>query len=149
MRVLNIETPTHGRVLVEDAAVSMSRGWLVGFHGYGESADDIFGELRTLNAGGHWSIAAPQGLHRFYTRGDQRIVASWMTREDRDLAIADNVEYVNRLGSGLALRHPTTGVDVPLVYIGFSQASSRSAGTSPPRSDRRTPRRSGRGSRVC
>ena len=34
-----------------------------------------------------------QGLNRYYTRhGD--MVAAWMTREDRELAIADNIAYV-------------------------------------------------------
>ena len=126
MRQLNVETPIHGRVLIEDAAVSVSRGWLIGFHGYGQSAEDIFTELQRLNPDRGWSIAAPQGLHRFYTRRDERVVASWMTRQDRDLAIADNVEYCNRLltllpGSHLELQHPETGVAAPLVFVGFSQ----------------------------
>ena len=125
MRVLNIETITHGRVLIEDAAVALSRGWLIGFHGYGQSADDMFAELQRLNVDGAWSIAAPQALHRFYTRGDERVVGSWMTRQDRELAVADNVEYCDRLlGSGLALQHPTTPVDTPLVFIGFSQGAA-------------------------
>jgi predicted esterase len=140
MRVIDVETITHGRVLVEDAAVDVSRGWLIGFHGYGQSADDMFAELQRLNADGAWSIAAPQALHRFYTRGDERVVASWMTRQDRDLAVADNVEYCNRLlGSGLALQHRQTAVSRPLtevqsqidgplapalVFIGFSQGAA-------------------------
>ena len=134
MRVLNVETITHGRVLVEDAAVSASRGWMIGFHGYGQSADDMFAELRRLNVAGDWSIAAPQALHRFYTRGDERVVANWMTRQDRDLAVADNVEYSNRvLGSGLVLRHmPDSGPsalqevdsDARVIFVGFSQGAA-------------------------
>ena len=34
-----------------------------------------------------------QALHPFYTK-TERIVASWMTRQDRELAIADNIRYV-------------------------------------------------------
>jgi predicted esterase len=125
LRTLQIETTTHGRVLIEDAAVGLSRGWIVGFHGYGQAAEDMLDELRRLNDDGGWSLAAPQGLHRFYTRGDQRVVASWMTRQDRDLAVADNVRYVIALvGSGLALQHLETAVDRPLVFVGFSQGAA-------------------------
>jgi predicted esterase len=118
MRQLDVETSIHGRVLIEDAVVSPSAGWVIGCHGYGQAAEDILGELRRLNADGRWSLAAPQALHRFYTRGDERVVASWMTRQDRKLAVADNVEYCNRLlGSHLELQHA-------LVFVGFSQGAA-------------------------
>ena len=35
-----------------------------------------------------------QAPNRFYDRDDD-VVASWMTKEDRELAIADNVAYVS------------------------------------------------------
>ena len=139
MRVLNLETITHGRVLIEDAAVALSRGWLIGFHGYGQAADDMFAELQRLNVDGAWSIAAPQALHRFYTRGDERVVGSWMTRQDRELAVADNIDYCDRLlGSGLELQHRQPAVSIPmtemesqateaespLVFVGFSQGAA-------------------------
>jgi predicted esterase len=118
MRQLDVETSIHGRVLIEDAAVSPPAGWLIGFHGYAQAAEDILGELRRLNADGRWSTAAPQALHRFYTRGDERVVASWMTRQDRERAVADNVEYSNRLlGSYLELTHA-------VVFVGFSQGAA-------------------------
>ena len=124
MRTLHIETTTHGRVLIEDAAVRASRGWIVGFHGYGQSAEDMLDELQRLNDDRGWSVAAPQGLHRFYTRGDQRVIASWMTRQDRELAIADNVEYVTRLLAQLELPAPHAAAACPLVVVGFSQGAA-------------------------
>jgi predicted esterase len=119
MRTLHVETVIHGRVLIEDAAVPVSRGWLIGFHGYGQAADDMLAELRRLNAGGAWSVAAPQALHRFYTRGDERVVASWMTRQDRELAVADNVEYVRRLVESLS-----PPASCAIVFAGFSQGAA-------------------------
>jgi predicted esterase len=141
VRVLSVETVTHGRVLVEEPersraledaagpdrsrrAVPASRGWLVGFHGYGQSAEDMFAELQRLDPDRAWSIAAPQALHRFYTRGDERIVASWMTRQDRELAVADNVEYCNRLGSHLELPYQAGKAGPSLVFLGFSQGAA-------------------------
>ncbi len=52
--------------------------------------------LQSLPGSDAWSLASVQGLHRFYTRGDQKVVSSWMTRQDREEAIADNVAYVDR-----------------------------------------------------
>ena len=119
MRELHVETITHGRVLIEDAASRDSRRWLIGFHGYGQAAEDIFNELQQLNPAREWSIAAPQALHRFYTRGDERVVASWMTRQDRDVTVADNVSYVDRLGLPLELSEAA-----PIVFLGFSQGAA-------------------------
>jgi predicted esterase len=86
----------HGRVLIErdeDAAVSLRL--LVGFHGYGQSAADMMEELRQIPGSKSWTRVSIQALNRFYTRGDAKVVASWMTREDRDQAIADNIAYVD------------------------------------------------------
>jgi predicted esterase len=114
-RALTIETITHGRVLVEDAAdSSLRRGTLVVFHGYGQSAEDMLGEVCRIAGASAWTIVAVQALHRFYTRDNQRVIASWMTRQDRELAIADNVEYVDR-----ALAE--VGIEAPVVFFGFSQ----------------------------
>jgi predicted esterase len=95
-RVLSIETPTHGRVVIDAAADSAVHGLIVAFHGYGQRAEDILDEVRRVPDISGWHVAAVQALHRFYDRSNQKIIASWMTREDRDAAIADNVTYVNR-----------------------------------------------------
>ena len=39
-------------------------------------------------------LVSVQGLHRFYQRRTNEVIASWMTRQDRELAIADNLAYV-------------------------------------------------------
>ena len=49
MRIIPIETTTHGRVLIEDRN-GADAGLLAGFHGYGQNADDILGELRKIPA---------------------------------------------------------------------------------------------------
>ena len=122
MRTLSIETPVHGRVLIEDAADGFAVR-LVAFHGYGQSADDILSEVQRIPGASAWQIVAVQGLHRFYTRTDQQVVASWMTRQDRELAIADNIQYVDRVldrvtvEGGLQSGSPS----VKLVFAGFSQ----------------------------
>jgi predicted esterase len=112
-RTLTIETTIHGRVLVEDAVVAVpGRGTLVGFHGYGQSAEDMLAELAAVPGASEWTLVSVQALHRFYARDQRRVIASWMTRQDREQAIADNVEYVSRVLDGLT---------TPVIVVGFSQ----------------------------
>lgn len=116
MRDLSIETPTHGRVLIRDGP-SASKGLVVGFHGYGESADDMLSQLERVPGSESWTLLSVQALHRFYARGHERVVASWMTRQDRDVAIADNLAYVDRALDVVL----GPGIGAPLVFVGFSQ----------------------------
>jgi predicted esterase len=110
-----IATGTHGRYLVE--VPDPSRATLVGFHGYQENAAITFEVLRQIAAGRSIGIVSIQGLHRFYTRAND-VVAGWMTKEDRELAIADNVAYVAKVLSAVADEY---GITRPLIYAGFSQ----------------------------
>jgi predicted esterase len=122
MRALNIETTTHGRVLIEDAAVSPSGRVLVGFHGYGQNADIMLDELRRIPGAEAWRLVSVQALHPFYTRGDREVVASWMTRQDREAAIADNLAYVDRAVAAAVGDDGRT-----LAFLGFSQGASMAA----------------------
>jgi predicted esterase len=115
--LIHLTTSIHGRVLIEDAAVDPSAGLLVAFHGYGERADDVLFEVNRIPGVDAWTRVAPQALHRFYSRRHERVVASWMTREDRELATADNLEYVRRALARI-------DVPGPVVYLGFSQGAS-------------------------
>ena len=73
--------------------------------------------LRRIADGRSIGLVSVQGLHRFYTRAND-VVASWMTKEDRELAIADNVAYVADVLSAVAEEF---GITRPLIYAGFSQ----------------------------
>ena len=65
-------------------------------------------------------LVAIQALHPFYTRKEQ-VVASWMTRDDRELAIADNIDYVGRVLERVRQEHLTRPT---LVFAGFSQGGA-------------------------
>jgi hypothetical protein len=67
---------------------------LVGFHGYAESADVQLDRLRAIPGTERWLLVSIQGLHRFYQPRTNDVVASWMTRQDRELATVDNLAYV-------------------------------------------------------
>lgn len=113
MRTLSIEAPTHGRVLVRD--VGSPRGLLVGFHGYAETAEVQMERLTAVPGTDGWTLAAAQGLNRFYRGTTRDVVAGWMTRQDREDAIRDNVTYVDNL-----IKVTRTGSE-PIVFAGFSQ----------------------------
>jgi len=108
-----IPTQTHGRYLVS-AAAGPDAPLLVGFHGYGETAEEELARLQTIPDSDRWTLVSIQGLHQFYRRRTNEIVASWMTRQNREQAIEDNVAYVANL-----LRQYSG--NSPLVLTGFSQ----------------------------
>ena len=113
-----IETRTHGRYLIEPPAWSGPAPRLVGFHGYGEGADAQLDRMRRTPGADRWLLVSIQGLHRFYQRRANEVVASWMTRQDRDLAIVDNLAYVAAVMDAVDREYP----DPPrLVLTGFSQ----------------------------
>jgi predicted esterase len=111
-----IAVTTHGRYLVDASAPAAPM--LAGFHGYAEAASLHLERLSAIPGAGRWTIVSIQGLHRFYQRRSGEVVASWMTREDRDLAIADNRAYVAAAIEAEWRRHACArGV----VVAGFSQ----------------------------
>lgn len=112
-----IETSTHGRYLTSMPTGPGPHPWILGFHGYGERAEHHMAVLESLDPEGRWGKVSVQGLHRFYTRQEE-VVASWMTREDRDLAVGDNVGYASAVAAAVRRDLP---VGAPLVVTGFSQ----------------------------
>ena len=124
MNVLYIPARVHGRVVVRpaspaDPASAPRSRVLLAFHGYAQRAETMIAELAGVPGIDDWTIASVQGLHPFYNRS-QDVVASWMTKEDRDLAIAANVAYVDE--AVIALQQQRRA-DV-IVCVGFSQGAS-------------------------
>ncbi len=116
--VRSLEATTHGRYLVSPPARGGRAPLLVGFHGYGEHAGTWLDRALRVPAAQGWLVVSVQGLHRFYNTKTEETVASWMTREDRDLLIQDNVAYVRAVVDEVTRAHAVGG---PLVYAGFSQ----------------------------
>ena len=91
---------------------------LVGFHGYAEGAEAQLDRLRSIPGADAWLLVSIQGLHRFYRGRSEEVVAGWMTRQDRELAIADNVAYTAAVLVAVSREWKTTG---RVVFSGFSQ----------------------------
>jgi predicted esterase len=113
-----VATGTHGRYLVDPPASSGPAPILVGFHGYGEGAGEQLDRMRRIPGADRWLLVSIQGLHRFYNRRANEVVASWMTRQDRELAIADNLAYVAAVMDTVHRDYPGAP---RVVFSGFSQ----------------------------
>ena len=116
--VYSVVAQTLGRYLVLPSTSGSPAPLLVGFHGYGESAERHLEALQGIPGVEHWRVASVQGLHRFYQTRTGQVVASWMTSQDREQMIQDNLAYVTDVVTEL---RATGAPDTPLVYAGFSQ----------------------------
>ena len=122
MILRTIAAATHGRYfVVPPTDHDGPPGLLVGFHGYAEPAAAAMERLQTIPGSSAWRLVAIQGLNRFYQRRSQAVVAGWMTREDRELAIADNIAYVSNVVDAVGREW---GAGNRLVFAAFSQGAA-------------------------
>ena len=112
-----IETRVHGRIVVRAAA--SPAGVLLGFHGYLENAETQLERLAAIPGSDAWTLVSVQGLHRVYRGRTEETVASWMTRQDRNEMIVDNIAYVDAVVEALGIASSTT-----IVCVGFSQGGA-------------------------
>src|SRR5947207_222684 len=105
-----IPTTVHGRYLVKRGSSRV----LAGFHGYAHTAEIMLRDMEQIPGASDWTLVSIQALHPFYVRGGEEVGANWMTRHDREEAITDNLQYVQRVLETFADR-------TRLVVLGFSQ----------------------------
>ncbi len=123
-----VATQVRGRALLRRATESQAP-LLVGFHGYGENAERLLEAIVEIPGVSTWHVASLQALHPFYNSKTGEVVASWMTKLDRELAIEDNIQYVARALEQVEKRLEIEG---PTVFLGFSQGTAmayRAAGS--------------------
>lgn len=101
-----------------ELSAKIERLWFV-CHGYGQSADYFLKNFEILNNGKNL-VVAPEGLHRFYWNGfEGKVVACWMTREDRLNDINDYVNYLDALYDEILKEFK--GKKIKITVLGFSQ----------------------------
>ena len=114
----------HGRYLVRPpapqpgATAKAAAPWLIGFHGQAQSAAVMLEPFVQAAPSDHWLVASVQALHPFPVRSTGATGFNWMTREDRELHIATNIEYVNAVCDQLVTEF---GAPSLIVFAGFSQ----------------------------
>lgn len=115
----NIEVLKTARYYQLGEITNKTRNVIIACHGYGQLAKYFlkwFEEADLTNT----VVIAPEGLHRFYWEGfSGKVVASWMTKEDRQNDIKDYCNYLDQLVDSLQL--PT---EVSLMGLGFSQGAA-------------------------
>jgi predicted esterase len=94
-------------------------------HGYGQLASGFAKPFERI-ASDTRAIIVPEALSRFYRvetgerhGPDTPVGASWMTREDREQEIADNIAYLDALASSVQAEIARPGAR--LTAFGFSQ----------------------------
>ena len=122
MQQKNITVPKTARYFIlGEASEQTEQVWFV-CHGYAQLANYFLKNFEDLNDG-KTLIIAPEGLHRFYWQGfSKKVVASWMTKEDRESDIADYVNYLNVVYTEVlsGLKNKNVKVNV----LGFSQGTA-------------------------
>lgn len=102
---------------------SKSKHLLYVLHGYGQLASFFIQKFELLTQKGYF-IVSPEGMHRFYLEGTSgRVGASWMTKEDRETDIKDNIQYLNVLHEFIT----TQGNYEQVSLLGFSQGGATAA----------------------
>ncbi len=100
--------------------------WFV-IHGYGQLAEYFIQKFKTLEDH-NICVIAPEGLSHFYledvaTRartGNNRVGASWMTKENRFVDIENYLEYLN----GVYEKEAVSNLNIQITILGFSQGAA-------------------------
>ena len=121
LKIETIRTQITGRYLVRPARCTNPAPILVGFHGYGENPKHHLDALLSIPGLENWILVSVSALHRFYERKTGTVVGSWMTSEDREHLILDNLRYVDAVVESVSRTHST---NAKVVYSGFSQGSA-------------------------
>ena len=95
---------------------------LIVLHGYGQLAEYFIQKFTHLDS--DFFIVAPEGMHRFYLKGSSgRVGASWMTKEERQLDIQTNLNWLNTLLAKLT----SVNTYQKISLLGFSQGGATAA----------------------
>ena len=116
----HIQTKVNGSYIIQEPKDKSKSPLLFGFHGYGETAEDQMNLLQQIPGIEKWTVCSVRALHPFYnTRA--KIGYCWMTSQDRELSIRENVDYVNSIVAEVKKSYP---VNNTIVFHGFSQGTA-------------------------
>ncbi|MGI8510037.1 MAG: alpha/beta hydrolase [Gemmatimonadaceae bacterium] len=128
----HITVPRTARYYVLGAPNELVRDVWIVCHGFGQLAANFIEPFAALEDDTRL-IVAPEALSRFYLDSrpahspTSKVGATWMTREDRDVEIADVVTYLDALYERLFLDLADHGMDrdrVRVHALGFSQGGA-------------------------
>ncbi|MFP4381690.1 MAG: alpha/beta hydrolase [Candidatus Sumerlaeia bacterium] len=120
----SVPVQVEGYYLVRQPAGEGPWPLLIGFHGYGETAEIQMERLEAIPGTKNWLLASVEGLNHFYPKNHNAAGASWMTSRRREQAIQQNMDYVDGVVESLIRQYATPDT---LVYAGFSQGAAMAA----------------------
>jgi predicted esterase len=135
VKITQLSVARTARVAASGAAPAAARELWYILHGYAMLAPAFLGDAGVLDDGSRM-LVAPEALSRFYDGGqaermqhkDVPVGASWMTREDREMEIADANAYLDAVHAMVAGEFAAAGVPLPPVtLLGFSQGGATAA----------------------
>lgn len=116
IKVCSIQATVQGRYLFRPPLQAAPPVLIAGFHGYGQTAENELALLKSIPGSETCSLCSIEALHQFYTtKGDPG--ASWMTSQQREARIAENVRYID------AVIEQILPAGSMLVLHGFSQGA--------------------------
>ena len=122
MKQVNITTEKTARYFTLGELTEKTKNIWIVCHGYAQLANHFLSWFESISNAENF-IVAPEALHRFYWKGfDGKVVASWMTKEDRLEDIKDYINYLDKvtLETISQIDREKTKVNV----LGFSQGGS-------------------------
>lgn len=120
MQKVSITTEKTARYFLVGQKSEKVKTVLFACHGYAQLANEFVNVLKPMTRE-DLLIVAPEGLHRFYTRGHESVVASWMTKEERLDDIKDYIAFLDRVHDDVL--HDLDNVD-RIIVLGFSQGAA-------------------------
>lgn len=126
MESSEIEIPFKARYYTLGPGITQARQtWFV-LHGYGQLAQYFIRHFKILEDH-NIRVIAPEALSRFYLQdvasrtrsGNDRVGATWMTRENRQTDIHNYLTFLNSL-----YRHEVGNGVAPVTILGFSQGAA-------------------------
>lgn len=126
MNELEVDFNFRARYFTLGNKAAAGKIWFV-LHGYGQLAQYFLRKFAPLEAAGHYVIA-PEGLSRYYledaaTRnqtGNNRVGATWMTRENRLQDIHNYITYLD----AIYRKEVPPGFNGQINILGFSQGAA-------------------------
>lgn len=113
------------RFCLEGDHVSPKHIWFV-LHGYGQLSEYFIRKFSAVLGHKNSLVVAPEGLSRFYLEGfSGRVGATWMTKEDRQNDIENNINYLNAVYQQVMSMVENPSVKVTI--LGFSQGAATAA----------------------
>jgi len=114
----SVSFQSSGRYAVLGSLHKSTKNVVIAFHGQGQLAKYFIQKLKGLQALGI-TVIAPEGLHYYYLNGfSGRVGTSWMTSENRLMAIANYISFLNLMRTDIISK---TNPGIKIHLLGFSQ----------------------------